>query len=80
MSLQKFHGSEQLGEVEGRFTVTDLGSRLDDMMDTAAVMKNLDLVIVVELGIGPPGWCPRSTGLGRAAVRTRLAMDERPRR
>ena len=63
LSLQKFDGSEQLGEVEGRFAVTDLGSRLDDMMDTAAVMKNLDLVIVVDSALahlagalGVPVW------------------------
>ena len=43
--------------------MTDLGSRLDDMMDTAAVMKNLDLVIVVDSAlahlagaVGVPVW------------------------
>ena len=62
-SLQKFHGSEQLGDIEGRFAVTDLGIRLDDMMDTAAVMENLDLVIVADSALahlagalGVPVW------------------------
>src|SRR5262249_9209286 len=48
-SLQKGHGSEQLRELGGRFEVTDLGPRLDEgtgaFLDTAAVMKNLDLVV-----------------------------------
>ncbi len=44
-SLQKNAGVEQLAEVESRFEVTDLGSRLDDLIDTAAVMINLDLVV-----------------------------------
>ena len=66
-SLQKGHGSEQLGQVAHRFAVVDLGSRLDEQagpfMDTAAVMKNLDLVISSDTSIphlagalGVPVW------------------------
>jgi hypothetical protein len=42
--------------VADRFAVTDLGSRLDEtagaFMDTAAVMKNLDLVVTVDTAVG----------------------------
>ncbi len=66
-SLQKGPGTEQLRALADRFPVTDLGSRLDEasgaFMDTAAVMKNLDLVItsdtaIAHLGgaLGVPVW------------------------
>src|SRR5262249_53346594 len=48
LSLQKGPGSEQLHQVPDRFPVTDLGSRLDDFLDTAAVMMNLDLVVTAD--------------------------------
>jgi ADP-heptose:LPS heptosyltransferase len=51
LSLQKGAGSEQLPALQGRFPVTDLGSHLDDFLDTAAVMKSLDLVISVDTAI-----------------------------
>jgi ADP-heptose:LPS heptosyltransferase len=65
--LQKGPGSEQLAALGGKFSVLDLGDRLDGtagpFMDTAAIMKNLDLVIacdtaVVHLAgaIGVPVW------------------------
>jgi Flp pilus assembly protein TadD len=67
LSLQKGYGSEQLAEAAGRFPVEDLGNRLDEtsgaFMDTAAVMKCLDLVITVDTslghlagGLGVPVW------------------------
>jgi hypothetical protein len=63
LSLQKGAGCEQLPALQGRFPVTDLGSRLDDFLDTAAVMKSLDLVISVDTAIahlagalGVPVW------------------------
>jgi hypothetical protein len=63
LSLQKGPGSEQLAAVAHHFVVTDLGSQLDDMMDTAAVMRNLDLVITADTAIahlagalGVPVW------------------------
>jgi hypothetical protein len=55
-SLQKGPGSEELQALEGRFPVTDLASRLDEktgaFMDTAAVMKSLDLIITADTSIG----------------------------
>jgi tetratricopeptide (TPR) repeat protein len=65
LSLQKTHGMEQLRTAP--FPVIDLGSRLDEtsgpFMDTAAVIKNLDLVIcpntaLVHLAgaLGVPVW------------------------
>jgi Flp pilus assembly protein TadD len=62
-SLQMGQGREQIAEVAGRFPVVDLGGRLDDLMDTAAVMMNLDLVIVADSSpahlagaLGVPVW------------------------
>jgi hypothetical protein len=55
LSLQKQWGVEQLQEVAERFPVIDLGSRLDEaagaFMDTAAVMKSLDLVITSDTAV-----------------------------
>ncbi len=52
ISLQKRHGTEQLAALGGRFTVVDWTSRLDEaagpFMDTAALMKSLDLVITSD--------------------------------
>jgi ADP-heptose:LPS heptosyltransferase len=63
MSLQKGVGTEQLAEVRDLFPVTELGSRLQDLTDTAAVMKNLDLVITSDTApahlagaLGVPVW------------------------
>jgi tetratricopeptide (TPR) repeat protein len=64
-SLQKGYGSEQLPDID--FSVTDLGQRLDEgsgpFMDTAAVMKNLDLVVTSDTAVahlagalGVPVW------------------------
>ncbi len=66
-SLQKGKGSEQLAELADRFPITDFGPRFDEtsgpFMDTAAAMKNLDLVIssdtsIVHLAgaLGVPVW------------------------
>jgi hypothetical protein len=65
ISLQKGPGSEQIRQVP--FPVEDLASRLDEtagaFVDTAAVMKNLDLVITSDTSIahlagalGVPVW------------------------
>jgi tetratricopeptide (TPR) repeat protein len=55
VSLQKGPGTEQLHEVAGRFPVIDLGNRLDEasgpFMDTAAVIRNLDLVITIDTSV-----------------------------
>jgi Flp pilus assembly protein TadD len=62
-SLQKDFGTEQIASVATRFAVTDLASRQTDFMDTAAIMKNLDLVISADTSIvhlagalGVPVW------------------------
>jgi hypothetical protein len=49
ISLQRHAGTEQLATVRDRFPVVDLGPHVDaaagPFMDTAAIMKNLDLVV-----------------------------------
>jgi Tfp pilus assembly protein PilF len=49
ISLQKGLGAEQVREVSDRFPIVDLTDRIDretgPFMDTAAIVKNLDLVI-----------------------------------
>ena len=66
-SLQKGPGAEQIGEVADRFAIMDLGRTLDEatgaFMDTAAIMKNLDLVVTSDTSIahlagalGVPVW------------------------
>ncbi len=55
-SLQKGHGVDQLAELGGRFAVTDLGNRLDEttgaFVETAAVLRNLDLVVTCDSAVG----------------------------
>lgn len=66
-SLQKGFGREQLDEAAGRFEVIDLADRIDfeagAFMDSAAVIRNLDLVIVSDSAVahlagalGAPTW------------------------
>jgi tetratricopeptide (TPR) repeat protein len=66
-SLQKGPGQEELRAAAQHFPITDLGGRLDEaagaFMDTAAVMKGLDLVITSDTsiahlagGLGVPVW------------------------
>ena len=62
-SLQKGPGVEELQDLAGRFPVTELGSRLEDFMDTAAVLEQLDLVIACDTAVahlagalGVPVW------------------------
>jgi predicted O-linked N-acetylglucosamine transferase (SPINDLY family) len=54
-SLQKGLGREQLDAVKDQMDVVDLGSRLDQsgatFADTAAVMKNLDLIVTSDTAI-----------------------------
>ena len=67
LSLQKGAGRDQLSVHRGCFPVTDLGPELDEttgpFLDTAAVMKNLDLVITSDTAaahlagaLGVPVW------------------------
>jgi Flp pilus assembly protein TadD len=68
-SLQKGAGQEQVAEAAARFAVIDLGSRLGNFADTAALMVNLDLVISVDTApahlagaLGIPVWVPLPYG------------------
>jgi ADP-heptose:LPS heptosyltransferase len=67
VSLQKGPGAEQLRKLGGSFPVVELDSEKDAsaaaFMDTAAIMKNLDLVVTVDTsiahlagGLGVPVW------------------------
>jgi tetratricopeptide (TPR) repeat protein len=67
ISLQKKHGLEQMAALPADVSVIEFGSELDELngvfMDTAAVMKNLDLVIASDTAIahlagalGVPVW------------------------
>jgi len=47
-SLQKGYGTEQLTEWKSRWGIIELGDKLGDFMDTAAVMMNMDLIISVD--------------------------------
>jgi tetratricopeptide (TPR) repeat protein len=55
VSLQKGPGTEQLSALANGFAMLDLSSRLDEtagpFMDTAAVMKNVDLVIAADTAV-----------------------------
>jgi FkbM family methyltransferase len=67
VSLQKGQGIEQMAEVADRFQVIDFGDRLDaeagPFMDTAAIMRHLDLVVTCDSSLahlagalGAPVW------------------------
>ncbi len=67
LSLQKGPGSEQIAALAGSFEVIDLAEDLDPaggaFLDTAAVMKSLDLVVMSDTGpahlagaLGVPIW------------------------
>ena len=67
IGLQKGYASEQVQKLGGRFRVIELASELDPkvetFVDTAAIMKNLDLVVTVDTaiahlagGLGVPVW------------------------
>ena len=81
-SLQKGAGSEQLREPGKDFPVIDLGRVLDEktgaFMDTAAVMKNLDLVITSDTAVahlagalGVPVWVALGVGADWRFLRDR---------
>jgi hypothetical protein len=74
LSLQKGDGTEQLAELAGRFPVSRLAHRKKgwkdrrDFLDTAAVVRQLDLVITPDSalahlagGLGVRVWVPLST-------------------
>ncbi len=62
-SLQKGPPRQQLAQLGGDALVTDLGEMLDDFADTAAVIEQLDLVILTDTSVahlagalGRPVW------------------------
>jgi tetratricopeptide (TPR) repeat protein len=62
-SLQKQHGCEQLAQAPFRSRIRDLAPELHDFHDTAAAMRNLDLVITCDSApahlagaLGVPVW------------------------
>ncbi|QEH34215.1 lipoprotein NlpI [Aquisphaera giovannonii] len=50
-SLQRHHGADQLETLGGRFPITDLGRDCHDVMDTAAAILNLDMVIACDTAV-----------------------------
>ena len=63
LSLQKGPGVEELQGLSSHFPVTELGSRLNDFADTAALLMNLDLLITCDTAVahlagalGAPVW------------------------
>jgi FkbM family methyltransferase len=54
-SLQKEHGVDQIEKLNGAFEVIDFGDELDadagPFMDTAAIIKNMDLIITSDTSI-----------------------------
>jgi tetratricopeptide (TPR) repeat protein len=63
VSLQKGPGAEQLDAPGWRRSILDLGGRLEDFADTAAVLANLDLLIACDTAVahlagalGLPAW------------------------
>jgi hypothetical protein len=72
ISLQQGYGTEQIGQLEHPFPLTVLDSETNStagiLMDTAAIMYNLDLVITVDTAIAHlagalalAAWVPLST-------------------
>ena len=47
-SLQFGFGREQLQGIAGRWPIVDLGDRLGDFADTAALMHQLDLIVTCD--------------------------------
>lgn len=85
ISLQKEPGTQQLSEIAGQFSVTaldDLDEAHGAFMDTAAVIKNLDLVIASDSAVahlaGAMG-CPVWVALGVSPEwRWMLDRDDSP--
>ncbi len=69
VSLQKGPGTEQLAELAGDFPVVHTGDELSDFHETAALMRNLDLVVSCDSApahlagaLGVPVWVPLTVG------------------
>jgi Flp pilus assembly protein TadD len=56
LSLQKGYGSEQLADFQQRFAVVDvqhlIDPQLDSLVEVAAIIKNLDLLITCDTSLG----------------------------
>jgi hypothetical protein len=74
LSVQKGPGSEQLYELADRFPVVDLSPQLDErngpFADTAAILKNVDLLICSDSAVAHLG--------GALGVETWLALSTAP--
>ena len=57
----------------------DVGSRVDDFMDTAALVQHLDLVITPDTSLAHLAGTVGPPSLGRHPVRLGLALAARPR-
>ena len=83
ISLQRGTGLEQLRPLDWRFPVIDLAGRSDDpgarVLDTAAIMANLDLVVTCDTSVAHLAGGARHPDLGRPGGRARLALAARPR-
>lgn len=82
ISLQKGAGSEKAEQLKSSLAVHDLSGLDADgnaLMDTAALMMLLDLVVTCDTAVASGG-CPGSPRLGRSSVCYRLALAQRPRR
>ena len=78
-SLQKGPGTEQLRGAKDLFSIVDWSDELDDFMDTAAIMKSLDLVVTVDSAIAHLAGAGRDR-LGGLALRSGLALAAGARR
>ena len=67
-SLQAGAGREQLSSVGDPLPIKDLGDRLGDFHNTAALMR-IWISSLRELGAGPPGRRPGRSGLGGIGLR-----------
>ena len=83
VSLQRGFGAEQLAVLAGQFAVRDLGEDFDRQhgafMDTAAVMRSLDLVVTSDTAVAHLAGAGRPR-VGSTAAVGRLALAARPRR
>src|SRR5260221_13522179 len=73
-SLQKGPGSEELSALGSQLSIVDLGHELDErtgaFVETAAVLKNLDLLIACDTAVGHVA--------GALGVPTWLALNNVP--
>ena len=63
ISMQKGPAAEQVRDVQSQFRLHDVSGQIDDFIDTAAIMKNLDLVVCCDTSVahlagalGVPVW------------------------